>query len=75
MTTSNLIMGVLTIIVFGILPILAYRRFIKLNDNRIKDYFDNLEIPDIEIKIEYVRHDDDSEKETTCESPEKETKP
>ena len=74
MTTSNLIMGVLTIIVFGILPILAYRRFIKLNDNRIKDYFDNLELPDIKIKIEYVKHDDDSDKENRHESPEKETK-
>lgn len=53
-------------------------RLIKLDENRFKDFAENVEIPDIEIKIEYVKHDDDSDKdsdkETTCQSPEKETK-
>ena len=73
MKTFDIIMTIFTAI-FGIFSFWACFRLIKLDENRFKDFAENVEIPDIEIKIEYVKHDDDSDKETKSESPEKETK-
>lgn len=41
----------------------AFMRLIKLDENRIKDYFDNHEFPDIVINIEQVNHNDDNDSE------------
>lgn len=73
MKTFDIIMTILTAL-GCILFFLGCLRLIKLDENRFKDFAENVEIPDIEIKIEYVKQDDDSDKETKCESPEKEAK-